>query len=145
MALALPILPANRLPRFYWGVINSAWFDSTSFFTINLPNSRHSHDPGPFSQRISSGRDPVDIMSWELPVLTTLILSVLGFWWIYSPHSSYQKAIYVLLCAFTLLVDPRRLLQHMSSSGYETVLQYRLDVLLIHHFKMVLTLGAIVW
>ncbi|CAM1504314.1 Fc.00g019050.m01.CDS01 [Cosmosporella sp. VM-42] len=84
-------------------------------------------------------------MSWELPVLTTLIVSVLGLWWVYSPHSSYQKALYVLLCALTILVDPRRLAQHMYRAGYDAFLEFRLDVLLVHHFKMVLTLGAVVW
>lgn len=85
-------------------------------------------------------------MSWELPILTTLIFSVLGFWWLYnSPHSRYQKALYALLCAVTLLIDPRRLLQHMYAAGYDAVVDFRLDVLLVQHFKMVLTLGAVVW
>ncbi|KAI8684726.1 Fibronectin type-III domain-containing protein [Fusarium keratoplasticum] len=85
-------------------------------------------------------------MSWELPVLTTLILSVLGFWWVYSPRASYQKALlYALLCSLTLLVDPRRLLEHMSPASIEALLDIRIHVLLIHHFKMVLTLGAVVW
>ncbi|KAF4966263.1 hypothetical protein FZEAL_10673 [Fusarium zealandicum] len=85
-------------------------------------------------------------MSWELPVLTTLILSVLGFWWVYSPRASYQKALlYALLCGLTVLVDPRRLLEHMSPASIEALLDFRIHVLLIHHFKMVLTLGAVVW
>ncbi|KAM5355456.1 hypothetical protein ACJ41O_002102 [Fusarium nematophilum] len=86
-------------------------------------------------------------MSWELPVLTTLILSVLGFWWVYSPRASYQKALfYALICCLpVLVVEPRRLLQHMPAVSIETLLDYRIHVLLIHHFKMVLTLGAVVW
>lgn len=86
-------------------------------------------------------------MSWELPILTTLILSVLGFWWINSPRASYQKALlYVLLCGLTtLLVDPRRLLQYMSSESVDALLNFRFHVLLVNHFKMVLTLGAVVW
>ncbi|KAJ4271588.1 hypothetical protein NW762_000292 [Fusarium torreyae] len=85
-------------------------------------------------------------MSWELPVLTTLILSVLGFWWIYSPRASYQKAlISVLLCSCAVLVDPRRLLEYYSPATIEALLDFRIHVLLIHHFKMVLTLGAVVW
>ncbi|KAH7001599.1 hypothetical protein EDB80DRAFT_722670 [Ilyonectria destructans] len=87
-------------------------------------------------------------MSWELPVLTSLILSVLGFWWVYNPHSSYQKAlVYAVVCGLTLLLDPRRLLLHMSVSpiGLDTLLDLRPHVLLIHNFKMVLTLGAVVW
>ncbi|KAM0209163.1 hypothetical protein ACHAPQ_000447 [Fusarium lateritium] len=85
-------------------------------------------------------------MSWELPVLTTLILSVLGFWWIYSPRASYQKALfYALLCSLTVLVDPRRLIEYFSPATIEALLDFRIHVLLIHHFKMVLTLGAVVW
>ncbi|KAF4469988.1 hypothetical protein FALBO_3101 [Fusarium albosuccineum] len=85
-------------------------------------------------------------MSWELPVLTSLILSVLGFWWVSSPRASYQKALlYALLCSLTVLVDPRRLLEHMPPASVEALLDFRLHVLLIHHFKMVLTLGAVVW
>ncbi|KAM0365540.1 hypothetical protein ACHAPK_009404 [Fusarium culmorum] len=85
-------------------------------------------------------------MSWELPVLTTLILSVLGFWWIYSPRASYQKALlYAFLCSLTVLIDTRRLLEYFSPATIEALLDFRIHVLLIHHFKMVLTLGAVVW
>ncbi|RKK86649.1 hypothetical protein BFJ69_g873 [Fusarium oxysporum] len=86
-------------------------------------------------------------MSWELPVLTTLILSVLGFWWIYSPRASYQKALlYLLLCSsFTVFFDPRRLIEYLSPATVEALLDFRIHVLLIHHSKMVLTLGAVVW
>ncbi|KAH7156286.1 hypothetical protein EDB81DRAFT_786532 [Dactylonectria macrodidyma] len=87
-------------------------------------------------------------MSWELPVLTSLILSVLGFWWVYSPHSSYQKAlVYTAVCGLTVLLDPRRLLLHMplSPARLDTLLDLRPHVLLVHNFKMVLTLGAVVW
>lgn len=86
-------------------------------------------------------------MSWELPVLTTLILSVLGFWWIYSPRASYQKALlYLLLCSsFTVFFDPRRLIEFLSPATVEALLDFRIHVLLIHHSKMVLTLGAVVW
>lgn len=85
-------------------------------------------------------------MSWELPVLTTLILSVLGFWWIYSPRASYQKALlYAFLCSLTVLVDTRRLVEYFSPATIEALLDFRIHVLLIHHFKMVLTLGAVVW
>ncbi|KAF7562962.1 hypothetical protein G7046_g1142 [Stylonectria norvegica] len=84
-------------------------------------------------------------MSWELPVLTTLILSVLGFWWVYSPHSRYQKALYALLGGLTLLVNPRRLLEHMSTIAYDAFLEVRLDVLLLNNFNMVLTFSAIAW
>ncbi|KAI5467328.1 hypothetical protein BGZ63DRAFT_23608 [Mariannaea sp. PMI_226] len=87
-------------------------------------------------------------MSWELPVLTSLILSVLGFWWVYSPHSSYQKALlYALLCGLTVFLDPRRIWLHMSVSPatLDELREFRLHVLLVSHFKMVLTLGAVVW
>jgi hypothetical protein len=87
-------------------------------------------------------------MSWELPVLTTLILSVLGLWWVHNPHSSFQKAFfYALLCGLTVLLDPRRILLHMSVSPatLDELREFRLHVLLINHFKMVLTLGAVVW
>ncbi|KAF5027760.1 hypothetical protein F66182_138 [Fusarium sp. NRRL 66182] len=91
-------------------------------------------------------RDRAKNMSWELPVLTTLILSVLGFWWIYSPRASYQKALlYVLLCSLTVFFDPRRLLAYASPATIEALLESRIDVLLIQHFNMVLTLGAVVW
>ncbi|KAK7430272.1 hypothetical protein QQZ08_003247 [Neonectria magnoliae] len=87
-------------------------------------------------------------MSWELPVLTSLILSVLGFWWVYSPHASYRKAlVYALLCGLTLFFDPRRVLVHMtvSRARLNELLDVRPHVLLLGNFKMVLTLGAVVW
>ena len=85
-------------------------------------------------------------MSWELPAaLTTIILSVFGFWWFHNPQSGYQRAIYALVCALALLANPRPLLVHMYSVSYDAFLQYRLHVFLIQNFKMVLTLGAVVW
>ncbi|KAL6413616.1 hypothetical protein AUP68_03135 [Ilyonectria robusta] len=108
----------------------------------------HDTTPGSVLKHFLPGRDRAENMSWELPVLTSLILSVLGFWWVYNPHSSYQKAlVYAVVCGLTVLLDPRRLLLHMSASpiGLDTLLDLRPHVLLIHNFKMVLTLGAVVW
>lgn len=85
-------------------------------------------------------------MSWELPAtLTTLIVSVIGFWWFHNPQSSYQRALYALVCALALLANPRPLLRHVYSVAYNAFLEHRIHVLLAHHFKMVLTLGAVVW
>lgn len=90
-------------------------------------------------------------MSWELPALTTLILSVVSFWCIGSPQSRYQRVVYALVyalaCGLTLLVefDPRSLFQHMYGTIQSVVVDFRIDVLLTQHFKMVLALSAVAW
>ncbi|KAI9171735.1 hypothetical protein HJFPF1_01226 [Paramyrothecium foliicola] len=87
-------------------------------------------------------------MSWELPTLIALILSVAGFWWLYSPQSIYQKALYAVICAVAvLLLDPRRILHHMYNQfiAYSTTADFRPHVFLTQHFTMVLTLGAVAW
>ncbi|KAK5992797.1 hypothetical protein PT974_06216 [Cladobotryum mycophilum] len=84
-------------------------------------------------------------MSWELPALTFLSFCAVGCWWIGSPQPSYRKALYVLVCAIALLVDPRQLVQRMFSDAQEVISDFRLDELLAQHFKMVLTLSAVLW
>jgi hypothetical protein len=84
-------------------------------------------------------------MSWELSVLTTLILSACGSWWFFSPLSRYQQVFTALVAVLTLLADPRRLLQHWAAFAYDAFHDVRLDVLLTLHFRMAMTLGALAW
>ncbi|KOS19203.1 hypothetical protein ESCO_000290 [Escovopsis weberi] len=84
-------------------------------------------------------------MSWEPSALTLLTCCLVGLWWIGSPHPGYQKAVYLAVCAVPLLVDPRPLLQSMYSIAHDVLPLLRLDELLAHNFKMVLTLGAVLW
>lgn len=86
-------------------------------------------------------------MSWELPLLTTLILSVLGFWTLRSSASrlSSLAALVVALLALPFLVDRTRLLQSFHFPTAADLYGLRPDVLIAHHFRMVLTLGAVVW
>jgi hypothetical protein len=87
-------------------------------------------------------------MSWELPTLIASILSVTGFWWLFSPQSIYQKALYAVVSAVAILVvDPRGLLLHMYRHilCIDSIVDFRPHVFLTQHFTMVLTLGAVVW
>lgn len=92
-------------------------------------------------------------MSWELPLLTTLILSVIGFCWlrVCSPHSSLRAIFYfpAIACTLALVFDTRELLQyypgHPTSIDNLLSFDFRPDALLTTHFKMALTLGAVVW
>ncbi|KAL6863018.1 hypothetical protein ACO1O0_003262 [Amphichorda felina] len=86
-------------------------------------------------------------MSWELPLLTTLILSVLGFCWVRasSPRLSFYTALVALLSVAPFLADPRRLVHAIRSASSAVLHDLRPDVLLATHFRMVLTLGAVVW
>jgi hypothetical protein len=87
-------------------------------------------------------------MSWELPTLIASILSVTGFWWLFSPQSIYQKALYAVVSAVAILVvDPRGLLLHMYRHilCIDSIVDFRPHVFLTQHFTIVLTLGAVVW
>lgn len=85
-------------------------------------------------------------MSWELSLLT-LIVSVFSIWTIRSSNttSAVLKAIGVVFCALAFYPDPVLLIQHLSSTAFQGWNDIRFDVLLVTHFRMVLTLGAVVW
>ncbi|KAL6701892.1 hypothetical protein J3F84DRAFT_356077 [Trichoderma pleuroticola] len=84
-------------------------------------------------------------MSWELPALTLLSLSAVGFWGLGSPQPFHRKALYILVSASAVLVDPRQLAARMYASAHDAIVDYQLDALLAQHFKMALTLGAVLW
>ncbi|KAH7320158.1 hypothetical protein B0I35DRAFT_451052 [Stachybotrys elegans] len=87
-------------------------------------------------------------MSWGLSTLIALVLSLIGFWWLFSsPQSTYHKAFYALVCALAILVDPHSLVQLMYRypPDYITFADFRPHVFLTQHFTMVMTLGAVVW
>ncbi|UKZ75414.1 hypothetical protein TrVFT333_003099 [Trichoderma virens FT-333] len=84
-------------------------------------------------------------MSWELPALTLLSLSAVGFWGLGSPQPFHRKALYILVSASAVLIDPRQLAARMYASAHDAIVDYQLDALLAQHFKMALTLGAVLW
>ncbi|KAF4125122.1 Chromosome segregation ATPase [Geosmithia morbida] len=86
-------------------------------------------------------------MSWELPLLTSLVLSVLGFWSLGSsgPRLGFFTTLAAVLSAAPFLVDHRRLLRTIYSVESLVLNDLRPDVLLATHFRMALTLGAVVW
>ncbi|KAH0492556.1 hypothetical protein TgHK011_007504 [Trichoderma gracile] len=84
-------------------------------------------------------------MSWELPALTLLSLSAVGFWGLGSPQPFHRKALYILVSASAVLVDPRQLAARMYAGAHDAIVNYQLDALLAQHFKMALTLGAVLW
>lgn len=86
-------------------------------------------------------------MSWESSLSATLVLSVLTLWWLRHRTSSspFVKATAVLFAVVSLTADPVNLVRHLCSSGLPSFADIRLDVLLATHFRMVLTLGAVVW
>ncbi|KAL7962034.1 hypothetical protein V8C34DRAFT_301744 [Trichoderma compactum] len=84
-------------------------------------------------------------MSWELPALTLLSLSAVGFWGLGSPQPFHRKALYILVSASAVLIDPRQLAARMYASARGAIVDYQLDALLAQHFKMALTLGAVLW
>ncbi|KAH6609323.1 hypothetical protein Trco_002669 [Trichoderma cornu-damae] len=84
-------------------------------------------------------------MSWELPALTLLSLSAAGFWGLGSPQPFHRKAFYILVSASAVLVDPRQVAARMYAGAHEAIVGYQLDALLAQHFKMALTLGAVLW
>jgi hypothetical protein len=87
-------------------------------------------------------------MSWELPLLTSLILSVLGFWWLRSSSNSnlsFQGLLVALVAVLVVVADPRSWLRYLRSPSFETFYALRLDALLATNFRMALTLGAVVW
>lgn len=161
MQLQKPCLQST--PPFYWGTQSTPGRKGRRLHVFFLSICRYPIPPIPPThtrcktrhRRLGfvlkllflPGRDRAENMSWELPVLTTLILSVLGLWWVHNPHSSFQRAFFYALVGLTLLLDPRRILLHMSVSPatLDELREFRLHVLLVGHFKMVLTLGAVVW
>jgi hypothetical protein len=85
-------------------------------------------------------------MSWELSLLT--ILCVFSIWATIrsgDTNSVALKAIGVALCALAYYRDPVLLTQHLSSTAFQGWNDIRFDVLPVTHFRMVLTLGAVVW
>jgi hypothetical protein len=84
-------------------------------------------------------------MSWELPALTLLSLSAVGFWGLGSPQPFHRKAFYILVSASAVLVDPRQLAARMYAGAHGAIIDYQLDALFAQHFKMALTFGAVLW
>ena len=86
-------------------------------------------------------------MSWELQLLTALVLSVLALWWLRDRNiiNPLIKATCVLVGAVAFFVDPRNLLRYAYSARLEGFSDLRLHALLVTHFRMALTLGAVVW
>ncbi|KAL7791360.1 hypothetical protein V8C37DRAFT_161118 [Trichoderma ceciliae] len=84
-------------------------------------------------------------MSWELPALTLLSLSAVGFWGLGTPQPFHRKAFYILVSASAVLVDPRQVATRMYAGAHDAIVDYQLDALFAQHFKMALTLGAVLW
>ncbi|RFU75326.1 hypothetical protein TARUN_6926 [Trichoderma arundinaceum] len=82
-------------------------------------------------------------MSWELPALTLLSLSAVGFWGLGSPQPFHRKAFYIIVSASAVLVDPRQVAARMYAGAHGAIVDYQLDALFAQHFKMALTLGAV--
>lgn len=86
-------------------------------------------------------------MSWELPLLTTLVLVALSLWWprYSTTTSALVKATGGLLAVVALLVNPRALISHPDWPNLPDIGNVRLDVLILSNIKMIITFAAVAW
>lgn len=82
-------------------------------------------------------------MLWELPNLTTVCLVVFGVWWLVNRQTASPRSFHAHLgvAALALLVDARRPALRLFESACHAVV----DATPLQQFRMVLTLGAVVW
>ncbi|KND91272.1 hypothetical protein TOPH_04017 [Tolypocladium ophioglossoides CBS 100239] len=82
-------------------------------------------------------------MSWELPTLTSICVSIFGLWWFLNRQSAnpgFVKA-HAGVTGFALILDYRKAALRLCESSYHSVI----NATPIQQSKMALTLGAVVW
>ncbi|XP_044719970.1 fibronectin type III domain-containing protein [Hirsutella rhossiliensis] len=82
-------------------------------------------------------------MLWELPNLTTVCLVVSGVWWFFSRQAASPRSFHAHLgiAALALIIDARRPALRLCESACYAVV----NATPLQQFRMVLTLGAVVW
>ncbi|KJZ71540.1 hypothetical protein HIM_09078 [Hirsutella minnesotensis 3608] len=82
-------------------------------------------------------------MSWELPTLTTVCLIVSSLWWLLNRNSDSPRPVraHLGLAGLAFLVDCRRPTLRLCESACHAVINATPS----QQFRMVLTLGAVVW
>ncbi|KAG9255989.1 uncharacterized protein F5Z01DRAFT_532190 [Emericellopsis atlantica] len=91
-------------------------------------------------------------MSWAFPLLTTLTLIIIASCWIRSwthswrPRARGAVTIFLSILSAIWLAQVRSLTRSFQQpTAHDVYNALRPDVLLANHFRMVLTVGAIVW